>query len=390
MTSSSTNTAVATCPQCGADVSLPDWADLTACPYCGSDLRREPAFRPAGVAAPAGTSPPPPGDPRPVAQEQVLRSLSCPQCAGPLSVHAGRRILLCGHCGVRVLVRSTGGFSRWLFLQTVDHLQALGVAGRWLNDYPGISRQARDVPLTRARLVHVPVWEHTALIAGWEFGTKLRTRYHLVEGEEGTERLDLTVAEERFEEPHLQERRFFQTACDLESLGATRPRFSGRELLLPLVAGEVDPSSMVIEPQGAAADIAERGRRLALQPASGAADPLARLLILKEALALLYYPLWLVDYQVAGRDYRVVVDAHDPGVNSATAPGRRGRITPSLGVRVVVLIAVAVVLLWLGSLWDGARVPTILIAVIVFVAAILLVLRSPGGGKVEYHEPFSS
>ena len=165
--------------------------------------------------------------------------------------------------------------------------------------------------MTRARLVHVPIWEHKALVAGWEFGTKLRTRYHLVTDEEGNERLDLALVEEPFEEPHLQERRFFQAACDLAALGATRPRFSGRELLLPLVAGEVDPSSTVMEPQGTAAEIAERGRKLALQPASGAADPQSRMLILRESLTLLYYPLWLVDYQAGGRPYRIVVDAHE-------------------------------------------------------------------------------
>ena len=59
-------------------------------------------------------------------------------------------------------------------------------------------------------------------------------------------------------------------------------------------------------------------------------------------------------------------------------------------LRIAGLVAVAVLALWLGSVWDGARVPTVVVAVIVCVAAILLVLRSPAGGKVEYHEPFSS
>jgi len=400
-------------------VTLPDYADLAVCPFCGSNLRREEpvgadawgplrremeADPPAVGSDPAmvvgGGAPQTPSSGRPaplggapvpaVDEEQVLHSLSCPQCAGPLSVRAGRRILLCAHCGVRVLVAGGGGFSRWLFPQKIGRVQALATAGAWLSDYPGLSRQARLAPVTRARLVHVPIWEHEALVAGWEFGTKLRTRLHLVSEEEGGERLDLAVAEESFEEPHLQERRLFQAACDLAALGATRPRFSGRELLLPLVAGEVDPTSTVMEPRGTAADIAERGRKLALRPASGAVDPQSRMLILRESLALLYYPLWLVDYQAGGRPYRIVVDAHGGSVNSASAPAREGRLTPSLGLRLAALVAIAVFALWLGSVVDAARVPTILVAVIVGVAVILLVLRSPGGGKVEYHEPFSS
>jgi hypothetical protein len=404
MSESPTNSRSATCPQCGAPVTLPDYADLALCPSCGSNLRRtgsraadEWGLPPAALAGPGAALPPPasssaapPLSHPDGASAQVLHSLSCPQCAGPLSVRAGRRILLCSHCGVRVLVGGGGGLSRWLFPQTIDQIQALGAAASWLSDYPGISRTARNVPLRQSRLVHIPIWEHKVLVAGWEFGTKLRTRSYLATDDEGNERLDLALTEERFEDPHLQERRLFQAACDLPALGAARPRFSGRELLLPLVAGEIDPSSQVMEPQGAAGEIAERGRRLALQPASGAADPQTSMLILRESVTLLYYPLWLVDYQAGGRPYRVVIDAHDGSVNSATAPAREGRFTPVLGLKVAALVIAAVLALWLGSAWSGVRVPTIFLAVIVVIAALLLVLRSPAGGKVEYHEPFSS
>jgi hypothetical protein len=346
----------------------------------------------AGVAAAgAAAAAPAPSGGHPVqVDEQALHSLTCPQCAGPLSVRAGRRILLCAHCGVRVLWCGQGGVSRWLFPQNVNQIQALGAAARWLGEYPGISRKAREVPVRQSRLVHIPIWEHKVLVAGWEFGTKLRTKSYLQSDDEGNDRLELALTEERFEDPHLQERRFFQAACDLPALGATRPRFSGRELLLPLVAGEVDPTSLVMEPQGTAAAIAEQGRRVALQPASGAADPHTWMLILRESVTLLYYPLWLVDYQADGLLYRVVVNAHDGSVNSATAPAGEGRFTPLLGLKVAGLVMVAILALWLGSAWSGVRVPTIFLAVIVCVAAVLLVLRSPAGGKVEYHEPFSS
>jgi hypothetical protein len=377
---------VTTCPQCGAPVALPDYADLAVCPFCGSNLRRSrPEVDEWDSHAPAVSSAAPDAH-----QEQVLHSLSCPQCAGPLSVRAGRRVLLCGHCGVRVLVRGENGLSRWLFPQTVNKVQALGAAARWLKHYPGISRRVRDIPVNHANLVHIPIWEHRALAAGWESGTKLRTRYRLVGDQEGDEHLDLDLTEEPFDDPHLQERRFFKPACDLDALGASRPRFSGRELLLPLVAGEVDPSSTVIEPQGTASQIAESGRELALRPTAGAADMQSRMTLLKESVTLLYYPLWLVDYQAGGESYRIVVDGHDGEVNSARAPAREGRLTPLLGARIAALVAVAIAALWLGSVWDGARVPTVLTAVIVCVAVVLLVLRSPGGGKVEYHEPFSS
>ena len=310
MLQSSANSQVVACPQCGAPVTLPDYTDLALCPFCGSTLKREqsrpadewgPSRRELEDAAPAspsaaaptpsaaalGTSAAPGTCAAPVAapsaaappgaSEHVLHSLCCPQCAGPLSVQTGRRILLCDHCGIRVLLRADGGVSRWLFPQTVDKVHALGAAKKWLADNPGISRQARDVPVDRAQLVHVPIWEHKALVTGWEFGSKVRTQYQLVKDDEGCEKLDLMLTKEHFEDPHLQERRFFQAACDLDALGAARPRFSGRELLLPMVAGEVDPSSTVLEPTGTAAQIAARGRQLALLPVSGAAEPQSRM-----------------------------------------------------------------------------------------------------------------
>jgi hypothetical protein len=291
---------------------------------------------------------------------------------------------------VRVLVHGQSGVSRWLFPQTVSRIEALSVAGKWLTEYPGLSTQARDAPLRQAQLIHIPIWEHKALVAGWEFGTKVRTRTSVVEDADGNAHLDLTMAEERFGDPHLQERRFFQAGCDLPALGGTRPRFSGRELLLPLVAGEVDPGSRVLEPTGSAAEISERGRRVALLPTSGGADPSTWMQILREGVTLLYYPLWLVDYQAAGEAYRVVVDAHDGSINSATAPAGDSRFSSSLVSRVAGLVIVAAAASWLASIWPTVRVPTILLAVIVCVAAVLLVLRSPAGGKVEYHDPFSS
>jgi uncharacterized membrane protein YfcA len=114
------------------------------------------------------------------------------------------------------------------------------------------------------------------------------------------------------------------------------------------------------------------------------------MLILRESVSLLYYPLWLVDYHVGERTYRIVVDANDATVNSATAPAANGRLSPFLGLRVAGLLIVAALAAWLAFTWETARVPSILVAVIVCVAAFLLVLRSPSSGKVEYHEPFSS
>ena len=97
-----------------------------------------------------------------------------------------------------------------------------------------------------------------------------------------------------------------------------------------------------------------------------------------------------MDYRAQGDAYRIVVDGRDGEVNSAGAPARETRLTPSLGFKIAGMAAITFLALWLASVWEAVRAPMVVAAVIVCVAAIALVLRSPGGGKVEYHEPFSS
>ncbi len=376
------------CPQCAAPVRVPGYADMAVCPSCGSTLTRE-AARAVAPVVPRETPEHLSGLAADTPEEQMLRSVRCSQCAGPLSAREGHRILVCGHCGVRTAVREHGGFSRWYLPNRIDRLEAAGAAAAWLEEYPGITKRAREASLAETRLVYVPIWEHRSLVAGWEFGHKLRTRYELV-GDEESERLDLKLVREGVEEPSLQERRYYEAATDLPLLGATRPRITGRELMLPLLAGELDPSVTVLEAQGSADEVAAAGRKAALLPVSGASSPDSHMFALRESTALLYYPLWLLRYQVGNRFYRIVVNGRNGSVNSAEAPASNaGRVT-RLVAQVVVLVAIAALLLWLGSSRGAAQVSTMVGAVIVSVLAIFLVWRFRLQREVEYHEPFSS
>jgi len=380
MTASTTTEAQ--CPQCGATVPLPAYADVAVCGSCGSTLaparlpeeppRADPAS--SDAAAPA---------------EQVLHSVRCPQCAGPLGASEGRRVLKCAHCGVRVALKRHDGISRWYFPPGVDRLEAIRSGVAWLGRYPGITKRARDARFTEAQLVYAPIWEHKALVAGWEFGSRTRTHYELV-GDEHSERLDLRLAREAVEEPHLQERRFYQAATDLSALGATRPRITGRELLLPLLAGELDPSARVLEAEGVAAQVAARGRSAALMPMSGAIAPDTHLFAFRESMALLYYPLWLLGYQDGNRRYRMVVNGRDGTVNSATAPAADWGRLALLMAKVAALAAVVGLLVWLGVAWSAVRLSTVVVAVVVFMAAVFLMWRFRAQREIEYHEPFSS
>ncbi|MFH0916635.1 MAG: hypothetical protein V1912_09350 [bacterium] len=362
------------CPQCGAPVYMPKHAGMAVCASCGSTLALEHDPRQAPVEE---------------SEQAFLRSVQCPQCAGPLGVREGRRILVCGHCGVRVAVKERGGFSRWYFPARLDRLRAVGAGSAWLKEYPGISRRARTARFFEAQLVWAPIWEYKALVAGWEFGSKLRTRYELV-GEEQNERLDLQLVREGVEEPHLRERRLFLAAADLTELGANRPRITGREPVLPLLAGELDPSARVLEAEGTAGEMIEKGRRAVLQPLSGASSPDTHLFALRESTTLLFYPLWLLRYRDGNRTYRMVVNGRDGNINSAVAPAAITERIARLAAQVALVAVIVAVLVWLGLTREPLRVPSLAAAVIVFVVAILKVWRFRAQGEVEYHEPYSS
>jgi hypothetical protein len=250
------------------------------------------------------------------------------------------------------------------------------------------------------QLIYVPIWEHKALLAGWEFGYKVRTRAEAVrtEGkpavsifgeEEEAVRLELHAVKEEVKEPRLLERRFYQPAADFEELGARRPRVTGRELLVPLLAGELEPNATVLEVRGSAAEVADRARRAAGMPLSGASSPDSHLFTFRETTALLYYPLWVVNYQSGDRPCRLIVNGRDGAINSASAPASNERRVLLLATQAALAAAVFTILVWLAATRESGRATMVALAVIVFVAAALSIWRFRMVGEVEYHEPFS-
>ena len=394
------NTTESSCPQCGAPVVMPGYADAAVCAFCGSTLTRE---RELGAETKASVTPALKETAQAVsaAEEEVLHSVQCSQCAGPLSVREGRRILVCGHCGVRVAVKEHGGFTRWYFPPRVDRLKAAAAGASWLRDYPGIAKQARDARFVDARLIFAPIWEHKALLAGWEFGHVQRTETEVIrpsisiglgsmfDEEVGGGRLELKLVDKAIKEPRLQERRYYQAATDLQALGAIRPHFSGRELLLPLLAGELDPTATVLETEGSASEVATTGRAVALAPLSGAWSPDSHLFAFRESLALLYYPLWVVRYKSGNRVCRILVSGRDGSVNSAVAPADNSRRIQLLALQVAAMAIVVALLVLVAVTRETGRVSMVAAAVIVSVVGILSIWRFRAVGEVEYHEPFS-
>jgi len=319
----------------------------------------------------------------------VLHATRCPQCAGPLRADEGRRTLKCDRCGVRLLVPAQNGCARWFFPPRVERLQAVARGTDWLKEQPGILRAARQAHFVEATLLYAPIWEYRALVVGWEFGQKTRTVLVPVkEGDQDSLRLELQ--QEDVKEAQLHERRFYQAATDLEAMGATRPRISGRELALPLLPGEIGPDAFVLEAEGVPTEIGDTGRKVVLAPVSGAYSPDAHLFVLRECTTLLYYPLWSLHYRYRDRRYAVMVDGRNGTVHSGRAPATNvGRLAQLVGLLAALAVIVAV-LAHATTASGRTPLPTVAAGVIVSAAALVSAWRFRLQGEVEYHEPLSS
>ncbi len=289
-----------------------------------------------------------------------------------------------------------GGVTRWYFPTRVERARAVALAQGWLKEHPGIAPAVREAEPVEAKLAYVPIWEHKVLAAGWEFGTKHRTRLVLKSSPvlgpapgEGEERLEVELQREGVQESRLQERRLYMPAADFESMGTCRPRITGRELLAPLVAGELDPSVLVLEAKGEPSEVAEKGRGAARAPLTGALNPDLHLFLFREATALLYYPLWLLRFRKGDSYSRVVVDGRDGTINSAKAPADLKAPKVALVVKMAALVVTAAILVYLGVRFGAARAPLLAGAVLLSIAAGVLGFRFKPEKEVEYHDSFS-
>ncbi|NLG67386.1 MAG: hypothetical protein GX536_06705 [Actinobacteria bacterium] len=318
----------------------------------------------------------------------MLRSLSCPRCAGPLAAQDGDRMVACTRCGGSFLLSRAAGITRRYIPATVGRLQAVGMAKRWL-------QQSRETPrdigeasmITAAHLLYLPIWEAKAYVVGWSFGRKYRARPQPV-GTGDDEGVTIQMVEEGVQEGLLTERRFYQAATDLSALGIGRPPISGREPTSPLLWGELDTDAVMLAANHDFELVQARAREAFLIPPTGTVGSV-KLFLLRESISLLYCPLWSLQYRYRDRMYQITVDGRDGTVHSARAPADdRRRIAVLLASCVALAMALGVVV-WVWSRWENARQVAVGVAFLILVLTSMVYWRFRLLREVEYHEPFS-
>jgi len=241
----------------------------------------------------------------------IITGLSCPNCAGTLSVREGQRIVKCPYCNSCSLVRGESGPGRYQVARRVERAAAAqAVRGFWsgLNKAMDLQSQARIVELF---LVYMPYWRAFSQVAGWIFGQK-----------------EVGSGKSRRLEPRevqiMETMEWTGAAGDVAEFGVESVSLKG----MPLAAynaGGLHAEGMVFEPTGSETDAHDTARSAWLKRGQARAglDRVAQtwLRFLREAVALVYYPLWVARYTYRNRMYQVVVDGQSGRVLYGKAPG---------------------------------------------------------------------
>lgn len=241
----------------------------------------------------------------------TITGLTCPNCSGTLEVREGQRIIKCPYCDARSLIKGESGTARYQVARKVNReAAALAVRGFWqgFNKAMDLSQKAR---ITELFLAYLPYWRARAHVAGWVFG-------------EERVRRDKSTHWEPREKQVMEAMEWTGAAGDVAEFGVNSINLQGAQF------AAYDPDAlhaegMVFEPSGSQTEAAEGAQQTWTQRAEKKTgiDRLSQtfLRFLREALALVYYPLWVGRYTYRNRAYQVVVDGQSGKVLYGKAPG---------------------------------------------------------------------
>ncbi len=240
------------------------------------------------------------------------QALSCPQCGANDAAPTGARTGTCPSCRTLLHLVPAGTPER-LVLPVLGAAEATRSARAFLRGRRKRAFLAQAATLGAPQLLYLPFARIEGDLVGWIFGTKKAKDRDGKETMSDEERHVLTPHDETFP--------LFATGevgvTRLPPLGGvpTGAWYEGKAA----AGGEVVPITESVDALEEAARGAwvEKARvREELDTVTG-----ERLDLLGERRTIVRYPVWRVPYQVAGREYAVVLDARDGAVAYGRAPG---------------------------------------------------------------------
>ncbi len=326
-----------------------------------------------------------------------LLTLSCPSCAGLLEVSEGSTNAICSHCDTPLLLG--GVFNRYIIESGIGSTDAVRAVRRKLNEMS--SSVFEGCRLRKPFLTYVPFWILSCRVDGYVFGVKPvfkeKKIRRTVDNDDGRVQNAITRTIKQRKGIRAEEHQISSgfdvivSAAHLEPLGipslGVKSQMglagmslgrSGSQLPLrvfdfdkvPASAHVVDPAVSITEARIEAEKFIERicgGVGVGLEQRS------MYLAVTGAREKLVHYPLWVVEYVLNERTYRIVVDGCSCKVLKGAFP------PDSSHWRKVCQI--------LGSVWAGLVPVLLLVLLSGFLAAgpvlMLVILSMFGLGAVS-------
>lgn len=297
--------------------------------------------------------------------KKVSVALTCPSCAGPLSIKEGDTHTICPNCSSSLLLPNA--VRRYVLPSKIEAISILrSVRSELKKVNPDSIEKAR---VSKPTLYYVPFWYCSAQANGYVLGVE--PVYHEREiptidtDANPTGRIVSITRKVKTRTGSNAVEREIQlsgsmniSAADLEPLGI--PTLSADSQLslqgldiqrnvlpdgLEVLEDESSREGVFVDPIITVADAHDQTasyfRRLSSGVGFGLEERWEFIVISGYRDALVYYPLWITDFRFDGRSYQVVVDGRSGSV-------LRGRFPSSGKDRKIITIAAA--LLWAGIL----------------------------------------
>ncbi len=297
---------------------------------------------------------------------KVTVALTCPSCAGPLSIREGDTHTVCPSCSSSLLL--SNAVRRYVLPSRIAGIDVLRSVRRELK---GVNpRSIESARVSKPVLYYVPFWHCSAQVNGYVLGVE--PVYHESEvptiSYEGQSQTGFSVSVTRKIKTRTGSNaveREIQlsgsvniSAADLEPLGI--PSLSADSQLsiqgldiqrtalpdgLEILKDEGSREGVFVDPLVTVADAHTQTARYFTRLGTGVGFGLEErwefIVVSGYRDALVYYPLWITDFRIDNWSYQVVVDGRSGSV-------LRGRFPSSGKDRKIITVAMA--LLWAGIL----------------------------------------
>jgi hypothetical protein len=231
-------------------------------------------------------------------------------------------------------------------------------------------------------LVYIPYWRVRADVIGWVFGRERRTR--TVNNRVETYYVDV--------EKKIQ-KTFDRTyaACDVAELGVRKVNLAG-DKMMPVNFEQLQSEGMLFNIVSSEHDITLQAQAEFTEEAVNSAKvdqiTFQHNDLVRPAVNIVYYPLWVVRYVFQNRTYQVVIDGEDGTVCYGKAPGNNlyravvGIFGTAIGTYLLTLFGV------FGIVGDGdsakGAIAVYIFCVIIGIAIISWAYRKfRYGGEIE-------